>query len=146
MLFIERTSISTLQQHLYCIPVEIDSEQMLCNRYLYFPCPLSFKRSVRPINHLIVRSLYGISHLQTMEFDEINKHKSSLDFLTHKPYTPPSWASHLNPLPSHHFSLGHLPTPIHPWKLPNLPNGTELWLKVLHDELLFQYQFHQPFS
>ncbi|KAG8651573.1 hypothetical protein MANES_06G000700v8 [Manihot esculenta] len=102
---------------------------MLCNRYLYFPCPLSFKRSVRPINHLIVRSLYGISHLQTMEFDEINKHKSSLDFLTHKPYTPPSWASHLNPLPSHHFSLGHLPTPIHPWKLPNLPNGTELWLK-----------------
>lgn len=32
----------------------------------------------------------------------------SFDFLTKKPYSPPSWASHLNPLPSHVFSLGHV--------------------------------------
>ncbi|KAG2664822.1 hypothetical protein I3843_16G098900 [Carya illinoinensis] len=51
------------------------------------------------------------------------------DFLTRKPYVPPHWASHLNPIPSHVFSLGHLPTPIHKWKLPNLPNNTEVWLK-----------------
>ncbi|KAM7252381.1 hypothetical protein ACFE04_024264 [Oxalis oulophora] len=51
------------------------------------------------------------------------------DFLTQKPYSPPHWASHLNPLPSHVFSLGHLPTPIHKWSLPNLPKGTQLWLK-----------------
>ncbi|PQQ15408.1 putative 1-aminocyclopropane-1-carboxylate deaminase [Prunus yedoensis var. nudiflora] len=44
-------------------------------------------------------------------------------------YTPPSWASHINPIPSHIFSLGHLPTPIHKWNLPNLPTDTEVWLK-----------------
>ncbi|XP_062118179.1 putative D-cysteine desulfhydrase 1, mitochondrial [Humulus lupulus] len=52
-----------------------------------------------------------------------------LDFLTKKPYSPPSWASHLNPIPSHFISLGHLPTPIHKWNLPNLPNNTQVWLK-----------------
>ncbi|GLT74171.1 hypothetical protein SLA2020_459840 [Shorea laevis] len=53
----------------------------------------------------------------------------SFGFLTKKPYTPPSWALHLSPIPSHVFSLGHLPTPIHKWNLPNLPNNTEVWLK-----------------
>ncbi|WVZ25146.1 hypothetical protein V8G54_003690 [Vigna mungo] len=52
------------------------------------------------------------------------------EFLTKKAYTPPSWASHLHPLPSHVFSLGHLPTPIHRWNLPNLPTNTELWIKA----------------
>lgn len=33
---------------------------------------------------------------------------SSFDFLSVKPYTPPSWASHLHPLPSHIFSLAHV--------------------------------------
>ncbi|XP_073141823.1 D-cysteine desulfhydrase 1, mitochondrial [Henckelia pumila] len=51
------------------------------------------------------------------------------EFLTQKPYLPPSWASHLNPIPSHVFSLGHLPTPIHRWKLPNLPKDTEVYIK-----------------
>ncbi|OIV94165.1 hypothetical protein TanjilG_13782 [Lupinus angustifolius] len=54
---------------------------------------------------------------------------STLEFLSKKPYTPPSWASHLNPLPSHVFSLAHLPTPIHKWNLPNLPPNTHLYLK-----------------
>ncbi|KAH1079902.1 hypothetical protein GLYMA_05G248600v4 [Glycine max] len=52
------------------------------------------------------------------------------EFLTKKPYSPPSWASHLHPLPSHFFSLAHLPTPIHRWNLPNLPTNTELWIKL----------------
>ncbi|XP_038687794.1 bifunctional D-cysteine desulfhydrase/1-aminocyclopropane-1-carboxylate deaminase, mitochondrial-like isoform X1 [Tripterygium wilfordii] len=51
------------------------------------------------------------------------------DFLTQKPYSPPTWASHLNPIPSHIFSLAHVPTPIHKWNLPNLPKGTEVYLK-----------------
>uniref|UniRef100_A0A5B7BUI6 D-cysteine desulfhydrase n=1 Tax=Davidia involucrata TaxID=16924 RepID=A0A5B7BUI6_DAVIN len=51
------------------------------------------------------------------------------DFLSKKPYDPPSWASHLSPIPSHVFSLGHLPSPIHKWNLPNLPKNTEVWLK-----------------
>ncbi|KNA15440.1 hypothetical protein SOVF_098230 [Spinacia oleracea] len=50
-------------------------------------------------------------------------------FLVKQPYHPPSWASHLSPLPSYTFSLAHLPTPIHKWNLPNLPNKTEVWLK-----------------
>lgn len=50
-------------------------------------------------------------------------------FLTKKPYVPPSWAAHLNPAPSHIFSLGHFPTPIHKWNLPNLPNNTQVYVK-----------------
>ncbi|CAI9113290.1 OLC1v1013863C1 [Oldenlandia corymbosa var. corymbosa] len=50
-------------------------------------------------------------------------------FLTKKPYVPPSWATHLSPLPSHVYSLGHFPTPIHKWNLPNLPKNTEVWIK-----------------
>uniref|UniRef100_A0A7N1A8C4 Tryptophan synthase beta chain-like PALP domain-containing protein n=1 Tax=Kalanchoe fedtschenkoi TaxID=63787 RepID=A0A7N1A8C4_KALFE len=53
----------------------------------------------------------------------------SFEFLKLKSYSPPSWASHLHPLPTHFFSLGHLPTPIHQWNLPNLPRNTQLWLK-----------------
>ncbi|VAI61294.1 unnamed protein product [Triticum turgidum subsp. durum] len=51
-------------------------------------------------------------------------------FLSKKPYAPPSWASHLALAPSHTFSLGHFPTPIHKWNLPNLPEGTEVWIKL----------------
>ncbi|XP_010069481.2 bifunctional D-cysteine desulfhydrase/1-aminocyclopropane-1-carboxylate deaminase, mitochondrial [Eucalyptus grandis] len=54
---------------------------------------------------------------------------AGFNFLARKPYLPPPWASHLSPIPSHVFSLGHLPTPIHRWNLPNLPKGTEVWLK-----------------
>ncbi|XP_010549032.1 PREDICTED: bifunctional D-cysteine desulfhydrase/1-aminocyclopropane-1-carboxylate deaminase, mitochondrial [Tarenaya hassleriana] len=51
------------------------------------------------------------------------------EFLTLKPYSPPPWASHLHPIPSHSFSLAHVPTPIHRWNLPNLPIGAEVWIK-----------------
>ncbi|KAG5617673.1 hypothetical protein H5410_017497 [Solanum commersonii] len=54
---------------------------------------------------------------------------SPFQFLTKKPYEPPSWASHHYPIPSHTFSLGHFPTPIHKWNLPNLPKKTEVWVK-----------------
>ncbi|KAK9118013.1 hypothetical protein Scep_016106 [Stephania cephalantha] len=53
----------------------------------------------------------------------------SFGFLSKKPYTAPSWARHLSPIPSHVFSLAHLPTPIHKWNLPNLPKEVELWIK-----------------
>ncbi|XP_057461849.1 putative D-cysteine desulfhydrase 1, mitochondrial [Actinidia eriantha] len=57
-------------------------------------------------------------------------HSSSFEgFLAKKPYKPPSWASHLYPIPSHVFSLAHFPTPIHKWSLPHLPNNTQVWLK-----------------
>ncbi|XP_043695917.1 putative D-cysteine desulfhydrase 1, mitochondrial [Telopea speciosissima] len=54
---------------------------------------------------------------------------ANFGFLVKKPYDPPSWASHLDPMPSHVISLGHLPTPIHKWNLSNLPKNTEVWLK-----------------
>ncbi|XP_042405860.1 putative D-cysteine desulfhydrase 1, mitochondrial isoform X2 [Zingiber officinale] len=50
-------------------------------------------------------------------------------FLSMRRYDPPSWSSHLRPLPSHTFSLGHLPTPIHRWNLPHLSDGVEVWIK-----------------
>ncbi|KAM5570294.1 hypothetical protein ABKV19_011119 [Rosa sericea] len=71
---------------------------------------------------------------QTHSLMEVNTSDSKsglgLGFLSKKPYSPPSWASHISPIPSHTFSLGHLPTPIHKWNLPNLPNNTEVWLKL----------------
>ncbi|XP_042503315.1 bifunctional D-cysteine desulfhydrase/1-aminocyclopropane-1-carboxylate deaminase, mitochondrial-like [Macadamia integrifolia] len=54
---------------------------------------------------------------------------SNFGFLVKKTYDPPSWASHLKPIPSHIIALGHLPTPIHKWNLSNLPKNTEVWLK-----------------
>ncbi|KAK5782524.1 hypothetical protein PVK06_037028 [Gossypium arboreum] len=72
------------------------------------------------------------SHSRAMESnDDTSKAKglSFDDFLSKKPYSPPTWASHLKPIPSHVFSLAHLPTPIHKWNLPNLPQNTEVWLK-----------------
>ncbi|XP_027124460.1 D-cysteine desulfhydrase 1, mitochondrial [Coffea arabica] len=66
-----------------------------------------------------------------METDNKAHQQSGFNFgfLTKKPYDPPSWASHLSPIPSHVYSLGHFPTPIHKWNLPNLPKDTEVWLK-----------------
>jgi D-cysteine desulfhydrase family pyridoxal phosphate-dependent enzyme len=45
------------------------------------------------------------------------------------PYTPPEWANKLlNPPPSR-LHLAQLPTPIHPWSLPGLPDGFQLFIK-----------------
>lgn len=55
--------------------------------------------------------------------------ESAFTFLTKKTYQTPSWASHLSPIPTHVYSLGHFPTPIHKWNLPNLPQNTEVWIK-----------------
>ncbi|CAI7843572.1 unnamed protein product, partial [Closterium sp. NIES-53] len=50
-------------------------------------------------------------------------------YLSLQPYNPPEWASHLNPLPSRFLTLAHRPTPIHRWNIPDLPPGTELYIK-----------------
>ncbi|KAL4012815.1 hypothetical protein IC575_029929 [Cucumis melo] len=75
----------------------------------------------------------SISQSQAMEIKTESKQHdelpNSLNFLSVRPYVPPSWASHLNPIPTHLSSLARLPTPIHKWNLPNLPNNTEVWLK-----------------
>ncbi|XP_058079763.1 putative D-cysteine desulfhydrase 1, mitochondrial isoform X1 [Magnolia sinica] len=65
-----------------------------------------------------------------METDGVNPNAKEIGFLSRRPYTPPPWAaSKLSPIPSHIFSLGHLPTPIHKWNLPGLPKDTEVYIK-----------------
>ncbi|XP_040998850.1 bifunctional D-cysteine desulfhydrase/1-aminocyclopropane-1-carboxylate deaminase, mitochondrial [Juglans microcarpa x Juglans regia] len=110
--------------------------QMLCNRWTVRPLshPLftipPINKSFCPIRpaNLSHSPIMGASS-KTVVGDAPLTQPSGFDFLTRKPYVPPHWASHLNPIPSHVFSLGHLPTPIHKWNLPNLPNNTEVWLK-----------------
>lgn len=55
---------------------------------------------------------------------------SGSQYLETTDYTPPEWAHHLTLLPKQrvHLAVG-LPTPIHRWHVPGLPEGTELWIK-----------------
>ncbi|XWS60797.1 hypothetical protein CRYUN_Cryun07bG0068200 [Craigia yunnanensis] len=99
----------------------------------------SIRSSLPPFNHFVsvfrqpkiyCSHSHAHAHAHAMETNDTPKAKPlSFDFLSKKPYSPPCWASHLKPIPSHVFSLGHLPTPIHKWNLPNLPQNTEVWLK-----------------
>ena len=68
-------------------------------------------------------------------------------FLETAPYVPPSWASKLTTVvtvphsrrillkftcvqvPEERIALGLLPTPIHRWKLPNVPSDLDVWIK-----------------
>lgn len=54
----------------------------------------------------------SISQSQSMEIKTESKKddevRNSLRFLSVRPYVPPSWASHLNPIPTHFSSLAHV--------------------------------------
>ncbi|KAL3820379.1 hypothetical protein ACJIZ3_006284 [Penstemon smallii] len=76
-------------------------------------------------NHAANFSTKSNTHMDSAPITQ----EPTFEFLTKKPYLPPSWASRLNPVPSHVFSLGNFPTPIHKWNLPNLPKGTEVFIK-----------------
>ncbi|KAF9624709.1 hypothetical protein IFM89_013247 [Coptis chinensis] len=86
----------------------------------------SFFIGIKIVNkhHLSQRNLFYYSPMS-----KHNGPEQTFGFLTQKPYSPPSWAQHLHPIPSHVFSLAHVPTPIHRWNLPNLPKNVELWIK-----------------
>lgn len=62
------------------------------------------------------------------------QHNSSslYGFLSKKPYDPPSWASHLNPIPSHIFSLGHVCISL---SLPPASDQTYIVCMYMHMEL-----------
>lgn len=45
------------------------------------------------------------------------------------PYVAPKWTETITKRPSKRCKLGLLPTPIHKWHVPGLPDGTELWIK-----------------
>ncbi|KAL7585487.1 putative D-cysteine desulfhydrase 1, mitochondrial [Lactuca sativa] len=88
----------------------------------FFSLPTTNTPKLRP-NQTPFRFMASTTQLQQQQ------QQSTSEFLTQRPYHPPTWASKLNPIPSHAFSLGHFPTPIHKWNLPNLPKDTEVWLK-----------------
>uniref|UniRef100_A0A2P2J8H5 D-cysteine desulfhydrase n=2 Tax=Rhizophora mucronata TaxID=61149 RepID=A0A2P2J8H5_RHIMU len=69
-----------------------------------------------------------LSHSQSQIMDKSKTQQLGLGF-SQKAYSPPSWATRLSPIPSGVVSLAHLPTPIHKWNLPGLPDSTEVWLK-----------------
>ncbi|RVW83936.1 Bifunctional D-cysteine desulfhydrase/1-aminocyclopropane-1-carboxylate deaminase, mitochondrial [Vitis vinifera] len=94
---------------------------------VYLVSPLGLSRSLKRSPSLPKLSTKPWKAVCEMEATK----QLSFDFLTKKPYAPPSWASHLSPIPSHVFSLAHVPTPIHKWNLPNLPKNTQLWIKML---------------
>ena len=49
-------------------------------------------------------------------------------FLQLESYVPPAWTHPLKP-PTNRYHLASLPTPIHRLHLPDLPPGTEVWIK-----------------
>ncbi|KAI5673970.1 hypothetical protein M9H77_14334 [Catharanthus roseus] len=93
------------------------------------PSPLSPAAPPITTDFCYRRKIRCSSHSSLVNMDSEKPQESSFTFLTKKPYQPPAWASHLNPIPSHVYSLGHFPTPIHKWNLPNLPASTEVWIK-----------------
>ncbi len=52
-----------------------------------------------------------------------------MTFLNASTYHPPQWATSLQPIPAERLSLAQLPTPMHPWDAPGIPEGVELWVK-----------------
>lgn len=45
------------------------------------------------------------------------------------PYTAPVWARDLVQPPGGRVQLANIPTPLHRWSLPNVPDDVELWIK-----------------
>lgn len=50
-------------------------------------------------------------------------------YLQRVPYHPPKWANLLNPVPNHKISLGLLPTPLHQFRPPGLPDSVTMYIK-----------------
>ncbi|XP_003383705.1 PREDICTED: bifunctional D-cysteine desulfhydrase/1-aminocyclopropane-1-carboxylate deaminase, mitochondrial-like [Amphimedon queenslandica] len=46
-----------------------------------------------------------------------------------QPYYPPDWAKELSVIPKTRIKLAQLPTPIHSWSVPGLPDGFQLYIK-----------------
>ena len=43
-------------------------------------------------------------------------------------YNPPTLPEYASP-PTRRLRLAHLPTPLHRWPMPRIPESTELWVK-----------------
>jgi D-cysteine desulfhydrase len=49
--------------------------------------------------------------------------------LTLSPYAPPAWARAVANCPPRRFNLAQVPTPVHRWHLPGVPDGCEVYVK-----------------
>lgn len=78
--------------------------------FLFRPQRLSFSSSSFSRTNIILKSQSeSETHINTIIMeDEVSKQRRSMEFLSSKPYVPPQWASHLNPIPSHIFSLANV--------------------------------------
>ncbi|KAK4781975.1 hypothetical protein SAY86_016077 [Trapa natans] len=119
------SSLRLLQSHREACP---RANVALCRR-LHCTSWLTYPARYRVVSSSARISKMDSDNSSSVSIDTTDQRVESFGFLTKKVYVPPPWACHLRPLPSHVFSLGHLPTPIHRWNLPNLPNGTDVWLK-----------------
>ncbi|KAK4750972.1 hypothetical protein SAY87_004454 [Trapa incisa] len=119
------SSLRLLQSHREACP---RANVALCRR-LHCTSWLTYPARYRVVSSSARISKMDSDNSSSVSIDTTDQRVGSFGFLTKKVYVPPPWACHLRPLPSHVFSLGHLPTPIHRWNLPNLPNGTDVWLK-----------------
>ncbi|XP_052103571.1 uncharacterized protein LOC127737078 [Mytilus californianus] len=45
------------------------------------------------------------------------------------PFSPPDWSNRLSHIPKYFVRLGNMNTPIHEWKLPNVPSGFKVYIK-----------------
>ncbi|CAC5418368.1 dcyD [Mytilus coruscus] len=45
------------------------------------------------------------------------------------PFLPPNWSNRLSHIPKYFVRLGNMNTPIHEWKLPNIPSGFKVYIK-----------------
>lgn len=59
----------------------------------------------------IIHSSYYPTPTNHSTKSEVSMDSMAFEFLSKKPYSPPSWAAGLGPVPSHIFSLGHVRFP-----------------------------------
>ncbi|XP_052103570.1 uncharacterized protein LOC127737077 [Mytilus californianus] len=45
------------------------------------------------------------------------------------PFSPPDWSNRLSHIPKYFVRLGNMNTPIHEWRLPNVPSGFKVYIK-----------------
>ncbi|XP_071162953.1 uncharacterized protein [Mytilus edulis] len=45
------------------------------------------------------------------------------------PFSPPNWCNRLSHIPKYFVRLGNMNTPIHEWRLPNVPSGFKVYIK-----------------
>lgn len=94
---------------------------------------------LRPITNTMEITTPEISKKKEEENDVVPE---SLEFLTVRRYAPPSWASHLNHIPTHFSSLGHVSEDIS--KLPFILVSTKLHFNYFFESVYYSHSQMEP--